>query len=234
MSLGGFGRGWRRPDHRIFLETYGKTPIGCHWEWRSSELLPDIVLVKSDADLVRLMRHSRSLAERWLRATNQSLGGPAPWREVIHPDKMLIWTRHASDTADAQAIRWFHQPKDGEPRRDARDLRKSDLAGKMNQVGRIWNRMLPVNETGAHSESTPERQSQAAPAAASLGAALARPGAASARPVPAVAVPGDAWMEHATGPFLESLVLFAQQGLTTSFSQMMDDGARTNFRRLRW
>jgi hypothetical protein len=180
------------------------------------------------------MRHSRSLAERWLRATDQPLGGPAPWREVIHPDKMLIWTRHASDPEDAKAIHWFHQPKDGESRRDVRDLRKSDLAGKMNQVGLIWNRMLPVNEHGAQRTSAAERPRQAAPAPASLGAALARPGAAAARAVPAVAAPGDAWMEHSSGPFLESLVLFGQQGVTTDFSQMMDNGARANFRRLRW
>jgi CRISPR-associated protein Cmr6 len=155
MSLGGFGRSWRRPDHRIFLKSYGKTPIGCHWEWRNSHTLPEIVRVRSGADLMRLIRRSRSLAERWLRATSQPLGGTAPWREVIHPDRMLIWTRTAQDVDDAEAIHWFHESPD-QVQPDPRDLRKTDLAGKMGQVGRIWNRLLPL--------SAPEAVPAAAPA----------------------------------------------------------------------
>ncbi|MCW6051355.1 RAMP superfamily protein [Lyngbya sp. CCAP 1446/10] len=33
MLLGGFGKSWRRADHRIFYPTYTKHLIGCHWEW---------------------------------------------------------------------------------------------------------------------------------------------------------------------------------------------------------
>jgi CRISPR-associated protein Cmr6 len=197
MSLGGFGRGWRRPDHRIFLPSYGKTPLGCHWEWRHAGTPPEILQVQTANDLSNLIRKSRSLAQRWLRATNQPMGDAAPWREVIQPDKMLIWTRIASGTDDAEAIHWFHRPRDGEPVQDPRELRKSDLAGKMNQVGCIWNRLLPLEGT-SHAPAPNCPAQPAAPMAQSgagttrPSAALARPGAATARPGAAMARPGAA------------------------------------------
>ena len=54
MSLAGFGRGWRRPDHRIFyVRQYDKTPIGCHWQWREPAQLPAWIDVQSVRDLAR-------------------------------------------------------------------------------------------------------------------------------------------------------------------------------------
>lgn len=225
MALGGFGRGWRRPDHRIFLPEYyqqrkndkliAKPPIGCHWEWRDYESLPAVLQVRSHEDLAMLLAKSREVAKRWLRAANQTSIGSSPWREVIHPSRMLIWTRDASNKADAQAIRWFHQPRDGEQRRNPRHLRNSDLAGRMGQVGRIWNRLLPLSTPGVVPAADSMRATQhSAPA-------MARPSAA---------------MNHSKGPFLESLVLFPedQDRLSPNFIAMMDSGAGAEFSRLDW
>ncbi|MFK0730611.1 MAG: RAMP superfamily protein [Gloeotrichia echinulata GP01] len=33
MLLGGFGKSWRRADHRLFYPKYKKHLIGCHWSW---------------------------------------------------------------------------------------------------------------------------------------------------------------------------------------------------------
>jgi CRISPR-associated protein Cmr6 len=36
MIFGGFGKSWRRADHRLFYEEYYNNPkpmIGCHWQW---------------------------------------------------------------------------------------------------------------------------------------------------------------------------------------------------------
>lgn len=36
MVFGGFGKAWRRADHRLFFEEYYDEPnplIGCHWQW---------------------------------------------------------------------------------------------------------------------------------------------------------------------------------------------------------
>jgi CRISPR-associated protein Cmr6 len=35
MLLGGFGKAWRRADHRLFLPDYRRQMIGCHWEFSS-------------------------------------------------------------------------------------------------------------------------------------------------------------------------------------------------------
>jgi CRISPR-associated protein Cmr6 len=42
MVLGGFGKSWRRADHRLFFEDYYendryKALIGCHWQWGGGE-----------------------------------------------------------------------------------------------------------------------------------------------------------------------------------------------------
>ncbi|MFM8525059.1 MAG: hypothetical protein ACKOCM_05510, partial [Cyanobacteriota bacterium] len=241
MSLGGFGRGWRRPDHRIFKPSYDKTPIGCHWEWRNIDTLPSFIRIRTSSDLTALLRRSRHLAERWLQATGSPVGSFAPWREVIHPDKMLIWTRCAINTQDAEVIHWFHNPRHGEPVRDPRDLRKSDLAGGMNQVGRIWNRLLALEMTTQVPSVT---KASANPTACSSSATV-RPSTVTARPLAgAMARPsntqqevdqsGEVWMNYATGPFLESLALFPEGHQSPDFIKVMDGGASVGFERLRF
>lgn len=220
MSLAGFGRGWRRPDHRIFNPQYGKTPIGCHWQWRDPEQLPPWIHVQSARDLTRLLQRSRQLASRWLQATGVHLGKPAPWREVIHPERMLIWAREADGQDDAEALNWFHRipgsvASGDHP--DPRELRATDLAGRVDKVGRIWNRMLPL-----------KIQRQSAGSAMPRGAATARPNAAK-RPR------GDVQINVHSGRFLETLVLFPTTTQhSKAFIEMMDGGTRTDFQRLRW
>lgn len=253
MSLAGFGRGWRRPDHRIFLSDYGRTPIGCHWQWSDSAQLPPWIHVQSPSELTHLLQHSQKLASRWLQATAASPGQPAPWREVIHPQRMLIWSREASDPLDARAIRWFHwEPRSGRSDQppDARDLKRTDLAGRVNQVGRIWNRMLPLIDTSERSGRpvTP----MGSPTMTRPGAATARPVNPMARPGMATARPsavtggrsalnrrpqaprGDVSIDLRADRFLEILVLFPERRLSPPFISMMDRGANEGFRRLEW
>ncbi len=263
ITLGGFGRGWRRPDHRIFLPDYFeqrdhhgrrncKPMIGCHWEWRNPERLSNLVVVKSSDDLINLVNSSRDLARQWLVARGFSLGEPAPWREVIHPERMMIWTRHATNTSDARAIHWFHRPKDGERSMDPRNLRKSDLAGEMNRVGCIWNRLLPLEfdeqklvtaKSRQHASAPPRVNPMARPAQA-----LARPGAATQRPPAkapeepartsdAASTQAEVWMNHSPGPFLETLVLFPKACNSEAFIQAMRqhaDDDDSSFQQLIW
>jgi CRISPR-associated protein Cmr6 len=246
MSLGGFGRGWRRPDHRIFDPNYGKTPIGCHWQWRNVDKLPSWIDVQSAPDLARLLQRSRHVATRWLEATGQQCQGSAPWREVFDPRQMRIWTRRADDSAGAKAIHWFHQPRDGEPRRDARDLRKSDLAGKMNQVGLIWNRMLPLLERvektaalAAAPVANPTARLGGGPLARPAAAAQARPGAAVARPAgpsgpnhyEQSSRRGQASIHAHSGAYLEILVLHSPSHLRLCLPADAGSDARQLFER---
>ncbi len=260
MAMAGFGRGWRRPDHRIFLSDYGRTPIGCHWQWSDPAQLPPWIHVQSPSELTQLLQRSQKLASRWLQATAARPGQPASWREVIHPQRMRIWTREANDPLDARAIEWFHwEPRSGssDQRPDPRDLKKSDLAGRVNQVGRIWNRMLPLINTseGSGGPSTPMGSSSTS----RPGAAMARPGGAMARPANPMARPGSATARPSavaggrtaqnrrpqaprgdvsialrSERFLEILVLFPEKRLSPSFISMMDRGANEGFSRLEW
>jgi CRISPR-associated protein Cmr6 len=259
MSLAGFGRGWRRPDHRIFLSDYGRTPIGCHWQWSDPAQLESWIHVQSPHELSVLLQRSQKLASRWLQATATSPGQPAPWREVIHPQRMRIWTREASDPRDARAIEWFHWEARGgsDQRPDPRDLKKTDLAGRVNQVGRIWNRMLPLIDTSEGSGGPPMPMGSSS--TARPGAAMARSGGAMARPANPMARPGSATARPSavaggrSAPnrrpqaprgevsialrserFLEILVLFPEKELSPSFISMMDRGANEDFSRLEW
>ncbi|MCS5691272.1 hypothetical protein NZK33_04630 [Cyanobium sp. FGCU-6] len=252
MSLGGFGKSWRRPDHRIFLPDYGKTPIGCHWQWREPENLPGWIDVQSSADLIQLLQKSRNVAGRWLAATGQRSGGSARWRELIDPGQMSIWIRRAKDPSDAEAVHWFHEPREGEPRRDARDLRKSELAGKVNQVGLIWNRLLPLREQGGRQSTSPV--SRPASPMSRPGGATSRPanptsrpaGGAMSRPSPArqasSAPRGDVSIAAHAGAYLESLVLHgcslnANTQLREQHKQLvalLDRGGGAGFTRLVW
>jgi CRISPR-associated protein Cmr6 len=237
MSLGGFGRGWRRPDHRIFLPDYGRTPIGCHWQWLNLSTLPPEIRVQSAAELSRLLTNSRKLAEHWLKTSLLQVCGPASWREVLHPEQMRIWCRVASGPDDAEVIHWFHRPRDGEPARDPRELRKSVLAGQVNQVGRIWNRLLPLDA------DAPPRTNNQLPAnpMARHSSATARPGSVTVHPAGGVmarpstgkqnaqAPTREVSIPHWMGTYLESVVLFPEQRLSPAFIQEMNRGAGADF-----
>lgn len=217
MSLGGFGRGWRRPDHRIFWSHYPRRPLGCHWQWLEPDQLPRWVDVQSADDLSRLLRRARELAAQWLQATGGSKGRPAPWREVIDPDYMRLWIRTASSNDDAVLVDWFHA-----------ELKGSVLGGKMNRVGRLWNRLLPLR-SGGQTAPVAERKASpmarpasptARPAALARGGAMARPSAARQAPSPR----GEVSIPVHQGPFLETVVLFPDQREAPDFIQSMTRG----------
>lgn len=214
MTLGGFGKSWRRPDHSIFYSHYGKTPIGCHWQWREVAQLPRWIHVQSAAELTELLRRSREVAGRWLEATGASAGGQARWREVIHPQAMKIWIRRASDADDAEVVHWFHH-----------ELKGTELGGKVNRVGRLWNRLLPLLEGPSASNGSPAGRPanpMARPAnPMARPSAMARPSTSrAAAPPPRGAVS----IAAHPGPFLESVVLFPEQRESPAFIRTMHEG----------
>jgi CRISPR-associated protein Cmr6 len=248
MSLGGFGRGWRRPDHRIFRRQYDKTPIGCHWQWRDVANLPPWIHIQSPEALSKLLERSRRLARQWLKATGQPIGGPAPWREVIHPQQMQIWTRKATDPADAEAVAWFHNSPEGRQdagqQSDPCNLKRTILAGQMNQVGLIWNRLLPLldasDATPQPTRVQPPANPLARPAPAAMARPMARPAAARQQAQPPQ---GSVSIAAHQGAYLESLVLHSlpadarpeARQLHASFVAEMNRGAgAAHFTPLQW
>jgi CRISPR-associated protein Cmr6 len=238
MSLGGFGRGWRRPDHRIFYPGYDKTPIGCHWQWRQPKDLPAWIHVQTAAELAQLLARSRALAHRWLEAKKHRSGDAAPWREVIHPRRTRIWTRTAKGPGDAEVVAWFHRsPAEGQraaDQSDSRDLKHTILAGQMNQVGLIWNRLLPVLDPGQ-----PPRAVVPQPTANPM-ARPARPG--GRRQVETGRQQQQACIDAHQGDYLELVVLHplpnnaseAAQQQHTRFIALMNRGAAADFSPLVW
>ena len=113
------------------------------------------------------------------------------------PERMMVWVREAASADDAKVIHWFHE----------QPLKRSDLAGRLKnnsqldsrptRIGRIWNRLLPL-EGGQ------------APAQGSIASAMARPVRRSA-PAGATLQHGNqlhAFYEPHRGRFLETVVFF--------------------------
>ncbi|MEB3302591.1 MAG: hypothetical protein VKN56_11545 [Cyanobacteriota bacterium] len=248
LSLGGFGRSWRRPDHRIFRPRYAKSPIGCHWQWRDVASLPAWVHVQSPEALSQLLQRSRQIACDWLQATGQSSGPPAAWREVLHPQRTRIWTRTATGPDNAAAISWFHQaPMEGD-RSNAEsnplNLKGTLLAGQMNQVGLIWNRLLPLLEQGRAPQTAQAGAAKASNTVAQPGraAAFVRPARPGQRPAQTQQPRGAVSIAAHQGRYLESLLLHPlprdahadAREHHQRFIEAMKGGAGANFQHLDW
>ena len=160
MNLGGFSKGWRRVDHRLFPlyhngEYYKKTPIGCHWDWVSVPADKDWIQVRSRAGLEEMIEKARQSACTWLgtqgiNITSPPTECPSKWREVIHPKKMFIWARPSESHEDCIAIDWFHQSLIKSGNAAIRDVRfkGSTLTGQSrhpSKIGHVWHRMLPLH-----------------------------------------------------------------------------------------
>jgi CRISPR-associated protein Cmr6 len=168
MSLGGFSKGWRRVDHRLFplyhnQSYYRKTPIGCHWDW--TDVLTDHswIQVRSKAGLEELIEKARLCAFDWLETQGIKIGSapidcPSKWREAIHPKKMFVWARQAQSHEDCIAIDWFHLDRIRSGNAAIRDVRfkGSSLTGQSrypSRIGHVWHRMLPLRlESGGDYE----------------------------------------------------------------------------------
>ena len=138
---------------------------------------------------------------------------------------------------------WFHTKPEGRDA-DPRDLKATPLAGKVNQVGQIWSRMLPLLEdSSSPGKASPQRGGTPANPMARP-SPTARPGAATARPAAAaLARPGrsggvtgtargDASITPWAGRYLESLVLFRHPRdprLTGALERVLDRGADAEF-----
>jgi CRISPR-associated protein Cmr6 len=155
MVFGGFGKSWRRADHRLFYPEYyqqntSKSLIGCHWQWLGEQALKEDVKVRKLEHVAPFIEQVREIAKNWMRlqefAPHQNHYAQT-WREAWHPQKVQIWGRIADDAEDSKAIYWFHKPY---RQQDARSGVKEGsiygtlMTGKMSQVGRIWHRMYPL------------------------------------------------------------------------------------------
>ena len=156
MLLGGYGKGWRRVDHRRFYhdDKYEKL-IGCHWEWqrcvfKSSD--PDDQL----KDIKKVINHVQKVMINWMKlwGITPNPAQPAKWREAWCHDRVQVWGRVAEYEKDSIAIRWLHEGYDKNMSErnplPTKQLKRTPVAGfignKTNptRIGRLWHRMYPV------------------------------------------------------------------------------------------
>jgi CRISPR-associated protein Cmr6 len=153
--LGGFGKSWRRSDHRLFFEEYYendryKPLIGCHWQWLGDVALKRDVQVRSLAQLGGFIDKVRETAEAWMRL-QQVAPNPAKaadWREAWHPHRVQVWGRLAESQEESEAIRWLHGAYQEriagvQPEGSIYKSPSAGLTGKVGQIGRLWHRMYP-------------------------------------------------------------------------------------------
>lgn len=158
LLLGGFGKSWRRVDHRLFYPQYytdsNKPLIGCHWKLSEKKLHPVYVTINDLQDVGKAIEKIRNQCHRWIMShPNIKLREkPCHWREAWHADKVQVWGRVASDKADSRAVSWFHGPYQNQA-----TIKGSELTGRLGAIGRIWHRMYPrVIREADHLVAKPE------------------------------------------------------------------------------
>ncbi|MBD2436219.1 RAMP superfamily protein [Nostoc sp. FACHB-110] len=152
IVLGGFGKSWRRADHRLFYEEYyeaGYKPlIGCHWQWLGERSLIRDVQVRKLEQVGEFIDKVRQTAQDWmqLQSITPNPKQPAAWREAWHPQNVQVWGRQANDKEDSEAIFWLHGPYQEAISRTQPEgsIYRSSITGQMGQIGRLWHRMYPL------------------------------------------------------------------------------------------
>ncbi|MBW4507988.1 MAG: hypothetical protein KME64_15965 [Scytonematopsis contorta HA4267-MV1] len=141
LLLGGFGKSWRRVDHRKFYNQYfqhnSKAMIGCHWEFTKESV--DLYILTNSPDLQNISKfliNTQKKIIEWLEYNQIKPSHPIKtWREVWHPSKVQVF---AKIVKQSEAVHWFH----GEYLKN-KSIKQTNLTGKISQVGRIWHRMYP-------------------------------------------------------------------------------------------
>lgn len=143
LLLGGFGKSWRRVDHRLFFPDYlnnnANPIIGCHWQFSQvSEKLYCPVTRLNDLT-VFLDKIYNKVIKEWVKLRGQALSRTVSiYREAWHPEKVQVWARIAQNNLDSEAIEWFHGPF----AKNA-SIKGTELTGSIGQIGQIWHRMYP-------------------------------------------------------------------------------------------
>jgi len=154
LLLGGFGKSWRRSDHRLFYPEYyqgenSKPLIGCHWEWDKNSIVKENK-VTSLAGVTASIHRVRQTAIEWLQLYHITPQlGVASWREAWHPEQVQVWGRKTTEgVEDSEAIPWLHQPyqrRDNRLKIPEKSIYRSSLTGEsVGCISRLWQRMYPI------------------------------------------------------------------------------------------
>jgi CRISPR-associated protein Cmr6 len=153
MVLGGFGKSWRRVDHRKFFEEYYedsyKALIGCHWQWLGENSQRLNFQVNRLETVGQFLDNVRQTAKEWIQCQNKPLRETAyanDWRESWHPSNVQVWGRIADGAEESVAVRWFHEPYQRRIQniQPEGSIYKSSITGEIGQISLLWHRMYPI------------------------------------------------------------------------------------------
>lgn len=148
MLLGGFGKSWRRADHRLFYENddYEKL-IGCHWQWSGEIDRRNALRVWKPNKIGKFVDSVLETAKAWmeLQGITPEPDRHADWREAWHPSCVKVWGRIAQTRDECKAISWLHEPyQKGISKADKdRRIKGTSVTGNIGQIGCLWHRMYP-------------------------------------------------------------------------------------------
>ncbi|WP_393010688.1 RAMP superfamily protein [Limnothrix redekei] len=153
MLVGGFGKSWRRADHREFFEDYYedsyKALIGCHWQWLDEQSQLRNTTFASVERITPFLDNVRAVTCQWMELqgiTVRSNQWAKDWREAWHPSNVQVWSRLASSAEDSVAVYWFHKPYQPAIQgvQSEGSIYKKPFTGKIGTISRIIHRMYPV------------------------------------------------------------------------------------------
>ncbi|HHP7245628.1 MAG TPA: RAMP superfamily CRISPR-associated protein [Elainellaceae cyanobacterium] len=148
MVFGGFGKSWRRADHRLFYkeEDYEKL-IGCHWQWSGENDHKNALRIWKPSKVGEFIDSVREAARTWmhLRGVNPNSDHHADWREAWHPSRVCVFGRVAKTRDECVAIDWLHEPyqKKISSTDTEKRIKGTSVTGSLNQIGCLWHRMYP-------------------------------------------------------------------------------------------
>ncbi|MBF2075532.1 MAG: RAMP superfamily protein [Synechococcales cyanobacterium C42_A2020_086] len=149
MVFGGFGKSWRRADHRLFYreENYEKL-IGCHWQWAGEIDRRNALRVWKPTKVGEFIDSVRETAKVWMQLRRNINPNPdchADWREAWHPSRVRIFGRIAKTRDDCAAIDWLHEPYQKKISNTDKEktIKATSVTGQINRIGRLWHRMYP-------------------------------------------------------------------------------------------
>jgi CRISPR-associated protein Cmr6 len=141
-TMGGFGKGWRRVDHKKFYRKDYDKLIGCHWKCEDTGFPNDlsswVIDVKSWQDLKKFLGDLRNF---FIRSFESSQDQSSKLKEAWHPNNVVVYASKEI-TLESQAIHFFH-----------REVFKTTPAiggrapgdNRPKYVSSVWHRMLPVD-----------------------------------------------------------------------------------------
>jgi len=144
MIFAGYGKSWRRADHRLFYPDYyqgnNKPLIGCHWQWMPSSFQRDVGVRRLES-IPKFLDSLQNAARSWLGLHQVQFSNNCPWREAWRVGNVQVWGRLAENKEDAIAIEWLHRDYASK-----QSIQGTSLTGSMGQIGRLWHRMYPIVE----------------------------------------------------------------------------------------